>query len=275
MFCKIFDCGLWKSAEWRILSKKALNMNKIKLITVPTPCHQSWQQMETATNGRNCGHCAKIVVDFTKMTNDEILGYLATTQHVCGRFNEFQLPGINYQLDLENRSKKLGWKKWVAAVGLLGTSLVNKAVAQTTPANHATSQQNSVDNSQQLHMPGKIAVVDTNVQHINGVVIGADDKLPVVGAYVKIKGTNKGIQTDSQGRFKLTVGDIRATLVISYIGYQTREMEVSTSNSKDLNITMQPSQAILGDIVIETKPPQSRVLMFYQYVPWPINRLFK
>jgi hypothetical protein len=250
-------------------------MTNTKSLSVPQPCSQSWQQMEKRENGRHCARCEKIVVDFTKMTNDEILGHLATTQHVCGRFSEFQLPGINYQLDLENRSKKLGWKKWVAAVGLLSTSLVNKATAQTTPANHATSQQNSVDNSQQLHMLGKIAVVDTNVQHINGAVIGADDKLPVVGAYVKIKGTNKGIQTDSLGRFKLAVADVRAALVISYIGYQTREMEVSASNNKDLNITMQPSQAILGDIVIETKPPQSRVLMFYQYVPWPINRLFK
>ena len=180
-------------------------MVNIKSISVPQPCSQSWQQMETRENGRHCAHCAKTVIDFTKMTNAEILDYLAGTSNICGRFNEFQVPKVNYQLGFENVPKRLGWKKWLAAVGLLGTSFVNRAMAQTTPASHVTTQQNISDNSRQDFMLGKVAVADTNVQHITGVVIGADDKLPVVGAYVKIKGTNTGTQTDSLGRFKLSV----------------------------------------------------------------------
>src|ERR1700756_4378294 len=98
-------------------------MFPIKNISIQQPCQQSWQQMETTENGRHCAHCAKIVVDFSKMTNDEILAYLAGTSNVCGRFNEFQLPSVNYQLNTEQSTKRLGWKKWVAAIGLLGTSL--------------------------------------------------------------------------------------------------------------------------------------------------------
>ncbi len=251
-------------------------MSFIKNISIPQPCGQSWQQMETTENGRHCAHCAKIVVDFSKMTNDEILAYLAGTSNVCGRFNEFQLPNVNYQLGLENQRKKLGWKKWVAAVSLLVTGLVNRAMAQTAPASPVNTQQNASDNSRQEFMLGKVAVLDTNILHITGVVIGADDKLPVVGAYIKLKGTNTGTQTDTLGRFKLPHVDARAVLVISYIGYQTREMEVSAGNQKSLTIALQPSQAVLGGIVItKTTSVQSRTLMLYQYMPWPINKLFK
>jgi hypothetical protein len=251
-------------------------MNKIKHITIPTPCHQSWQQMETKTNGRHCAHCAKIVVDFSKMTNDEILAYLAGTSNICGRFNQFQLPNVNYQLSLENRPKRLGWKKWLAAVSVLGASLANRAMAQTTPASQVSTQQNTKDNSQQDFMLGKVAVADTNVQHITGIVIGADDKLPVVGAYVKIKGTNTGTQTDSLGRFKLYGGFAPQTLVISYIGYQTQEVGVTNPKIKSLTIAMVPAQSWMGEIVItKSTTVQSRTLMLYQYMPWPINRLFK
>ncbi|HZY40183.1 MAG TPA: carboxypeptidase-like regulatory domain-containing protein [Mucilaginibacter sp.] len=251
-------------------------MINVKSISIPTPCSQSWQQMEITGNGRHCAHCAKIVVDFSKMTNDEILAFLAGTSNVCGRFNEFQLPNLNYQLDLENQPKRLDWKKWVAAVGLLGTALANRAMAQTTPANQITVQQTPGERSRRVDMLGKVAVTGTITQYLTGVVIGADDKLPVVGAYVKIKGTKTGIQTDTLGRFKLPNGGAPLVLVVSYIGYQTKELEVSTANRRGITITMQPSQAVLGEIVIiKTTSVQSRTLMLYQYMPWPINKLFK
>jgi len=251
-------------------------MNHIKNISIPAPCHQSWQQMTPDGQGRHCLHCSKTVTDFSKMTNDEILAYLAGTSNVCGRFNEFQLPNINYQLSFDNRTKRLGWKKWVAAVGLLGTSLVNRAMAQTTQGSPVTTQQNASDNSRQVFMLGKVAVVDTNVQYVTGVVIGADDRLPVVGAYIKIKGAKTGIQTDTQGRFKLPGGGAPLVLVVSYIGYQTREIIVSAANSQNLTVAMVPAQSRMGEVVItKSTTVQSRTLMLYQYMPWPIDRLFK
>ncbi|MGZ3751549.1 MAG: carboxypeptidase-like regulatory domain-containing protein, partial [Mucilaginibacter sp.] len=61
---------------------------------------------------------------------------------------------------------------------------------------------------------------------ITGKVIGSDDKQPVIGATVKIKGTNAGVVTDVNGTFALNakVGDV---LVISYVGYQPKSVEVT------------------------------------------------
>lgn len=52
---------------------------------------------------------------------------------------------------------------------------------------------------------------------INGTVVDAEDRQPVIGATVKVKGTNQGVQTDTEGKFKLNV-EAGKLLVFSYIG---------------------------------------------------------
>src|SRR5579862_9057121 len=70
------------------------------------------------------------------------------------------------------------------------------------------------------------SLVVTAQTKITGKVIGSDDKQPIAGATVKIKGTNTGIVTDVNGNFSLTAktGDV---LVISFIGYQAKSVPVT------------------------------------------------
>ena len=70
------------------------------------------------------------------------------------------------------------------------------------------------------------SLVVTAQTRITGKVIGSDDKQPVIGATIKIKGTNVGVVTDVNGAFALNAntGDV---LVISYIGYQTKSVSVT------------------------------------------------
>src|SRR5690606_39074600 len=60
---------------------------------------------------------------------------------------------------------------------------------------------------------------------IKGVVYD-DANQPLSGVSVKISETGKITQTDGQGRFSL-LGPENATLIISYIGYNTQELRVS------------------------------------------------
>ena len=57
------------------------------------------------------------------------------------------------------------------------------------------------------------SLVVTAQTKITGKVIGADDKQPVIGATVKIKGTNTGVVTDVNGNFVLS-GKVGYVLVI-------------------------------------------------------------
>jgi TonB-linked SusC/RagA family outer membrane protein len=81
----------------------------------------------------------------------------------------------------------------------------------------------------------------------SGKVIGSDDKLPVVGASVRIKGTNTGAVTDVNGNFTLSLSPGNV-LVISYIGYQTKE--VTVSGSAFLTISLQPANSTLNEVVV-------------------------
>lgn len=62
-------------------------------VTIPNPCHENWNGMTAAEQGRFCGKCCKTVIDFSSKTNDEILSILKSKQseRVCGHFNTEQV----------------------------------------------------------------------------------------------------------------------------------------------------------------------------------------
>jgi hypothetical protein len=74
------------------------------------------------------------------------------------------------------------------------------------------------------------SLVVTAQTKYKGKVIGSDDKLPVVGASIRVRGTTTGAVTDVNGDFTLTLksGDV---ITISYIGYQTTDVTVGSSTT--------------------------------------------
>lgn len=69
-----------------------MKTKKIQL-SVPEPCHEDWNKMTPKDQGAFCGACSKVVVDFTKMTNREVIQYFEEKkgQKTCGRFKTQQL----------------------------------------------------------------------------------------------------------------------------------------------------------------------------------------
>jgi hypothetical protein len=67
-------------------------MKKMR-ISIENPCHEDWQTMTPETQGRFCGACEKTVVDFTTMSDAEILHYFSkpSVEKTCGRFRVEQL----------------------------------------------------------------------------------------------------------------------------------------------------------------------------------------
>ena len=63
-------------------------------------------------------------------------------------------------------------------------------------------------------------------QQVSGTVTEADSGAPLPGATVVVKGTNIGTTTDFDGVFQLSGVSGDATLVISYIGFDTQEVAV-------------------------------------------------
>jgi Ca-activated chloride channel family protein len=90
---------------------------------------------------------------------------------------------------------------------------------------------------------------------INGIIIASDDKLPIVGATVLLKGTRNGTQTNTNGAYQLRA-ETGQVLVVSYLGYQTKE--VTVGNSDKIDITLDASNRSLNEVVVTGYASQKR-----------------
>lgn len=83
---------------------------------------------------------------------------------------------------------------------------------------------------------------------VTGVVTSADDGLPIIGATVLLKGnTSVGTATDIDGRFTLNVPSTDSHLVVSYVGMNTKEVKVSTS---EMEIVLDSNSQVLDEVVV-------------------------
>ncbi len=87
------------------------------------------------------------------------------------------------------------------------------------------------------------------VAEVNGIVLEESSGSPLIGVNIAIKNTLEGTITGSDGSFKLVTNvPIPFHLVISMIGYQTREIEI-TGNPTALEILLE-DQIYLGQEVV-------------------------
>ena len=70
---------------------------------------------------------------------------------------------------------------------------------------------------------------------------------PVIGATVKVQGSNEGTITDFNGNFSIKAAS-NATLIISYIGYTTKEVNVNGQST--VNVTLEEDNTTLEDVVV-------------------------
>src|SRR6185295_19838195 len=59
---------------------------------------------------------------------------------------------------------------------------------------------------------------------VNGTVLSDDDKTPLAGVTVRVKGTRRLTQTDANGKFSIQV-NTGETLEFSYVGYQPMDVK--------------------------------------------------
>jgi hypothetical protein len=90
------------------------------LLSIPKPCHENWDEMSWREQGAFCKVCAKTVVDFTRLSNEEVQNYILSHQgkKTCGRFRDDQLAEPRTLTELLSRPIPF-WKKFLAIVFIL------------------------------------------------------------------------------------------------------------------------------------------------------------
>lgn len=96
---------------------------------ISDPCHQPWDRMTPDADGRHCGSCNKIVVDFRGKSNQEILATLKQGGKPCGLFDAKQLSaapreGVSFR----------GWRRFAAvSIAVIGFSLAGSGQTAAHP----------------------------------------------------------------------------------------------------------------------------------------------
>ena len=94
-------------------------MNKM-LLSIHEPCNQDWNSMTETEQGRFCDSCSKTVVDFTLMSDAQLINYFLehANEKTCGRLFTDQLDTA-LSAPPEQMKKRFGYWKYIAASVLL------------------------------------------------------------------------------------------------------------------------------------------------------------
>ena len=93
-----------------------------------------------------------------------------------------------------------------------------------------------------------------------------ENGVPMLGVNLLEKGTTNGGSTDFDGNFTITVSDENAVLVFTYLGFEEKEVSVSSLRSagslSNVKISLTPSSSQLSEVVVvgygqETKATQT------------------
>lgn len=96
-----------------------------------------------------------------------------------------------------------------------------------------------------LFLFSSMAVIAQTTE-VTGTVFDGATGETLIGVSVSQKGTTNGTSTDFDGKYTIAVPE-GATLLFTYIGYDDQEFVVS---GKTIDVTMQPSQSLLDEVVV-------------------------
>jgi len=84
---------------------------------------------------------------------------------------------------------------------------------------------------------------------VSGTVSDENTGEPLIGVTIQVQNTGRGVATDTNGEYEIQLSGTSATLVFSYVGYQTKTFEVD-ANTGTLNVTLRQDVAELGEVVV-------------------------
>lgn len=135
---------------------------------------------------------------------------------------------------LRNSSVK---QRYSAKLPLLTTTL-----ALVLSANTAMYAQNDASSQTKTQV-----IKEGNRHYISGVIVDENNQ-PVPGAVLSIKESNRKGRTNIDGSFNLWLNEDEKTLMVSFIGMQTQE--INTLNASEVKVTLLPIDNTLNEVVV-------------------------
>ena len=116
-------------------------------ISIPQPCNENWETMLPHEKGRHCLSCQKTVVDFSKMTDTEIIHYFQEYKGAtCGRFSEIQLNRPVAEPFISKPSNRWAWMFSAMLLPFAGSSQDTQLKENVEISTPSVSEQKIVEN---------------------------------------------------------------------------------------------------------------------------------
>lgn len=97
-----------------------------------------------------------------------------------------------------------------------------------------------------LFLMAAVSVIYGQTINISGTITGIDGE-PIPGASIVLKGTNTGVISSWEGKYSIAVPELKGLLVVSFIGYQTKEIAIT---ERVLNVTLAEALQALDELVV-------------------------
>lgn len=140
-------------------------------LSVPKPCHEDWNKMTLNEQGAFCKVCAKTVVDFSAMSDDEVLNYFKNKgeEKTCGRFKASQLAPYEFRVNVKQLARGRFPKIFAASMFIFFTSLFvcKSDTGQVLPVSVLVD---SIDTTTALKLPA----IDTGTDVSGSVTVAID-----------------------------------------------------------------------------------------------------
>ena len=218
-------------------------MKKQSLILhIPHPCTIAWDEMTPANGGRFCDHCQKKVIDFSNMTDSELLATISNSSgKICGRLH----PAQQNRLLAPGTPQRRGFlpaaiiASFIAAI-IPGSSKAQKPATDTTVVP-------SVKKAGDV----KAGVPDFFTGQVTDSI--SHDALP--GVVVSISGVDVHAITDVEGKFQLAIPtELKGqsiSIKANFIGYEQKCVPFMVEQlSTPINIRLQTSVVGLTEVVL-------------------------
>jgi hypothetical protein len=200
-------------------------------LEVKNPCSEKFENFSKTQKGAFCNSCNKEVIDFTKMTSQEIITYFRKQKaETCGIFKTKQLTKYSENITPKNRWQ---FRTLIGiTISIFSLFSFDKITAQEHKNNTEIHQKTSINKSETL-----------KEQIVKGVITDEDGGLP--GASILLEGTTIGTTTNFDGEFSFPIqlkkGDV---LIVSYLGYKTERIIV---NESELNLKLKYNLELKAD----------------------------
>ena len=226
-------------------------------LQIAEPCHENWNSMTDKEQGRFCGSCQKTVVDFSIMTDQEILNHLSkASQQVCGRFYNDQL---HKELKVATTKKRFSFAYlWNL---LLATLLFTETNAQVKPVKPKAPVITQPTDQRTMGLIAYVPEEKHQPMEIHGQVTDAFSNRPIEAVTIHIQGTSQTAGTDAAGNFMVSVKNKDSVVLeISAVGYTAQTVIISRYNCReDVKIFLKPAERILmGSVSVEHKPVKKK-----------------